>query len=315
MENAILRHGNSGCIEGTRTEILEDIYRWANKPDKPIYWLKGSQGTGKSAITRTIAEKLDADGRLGASFVFSEKSENQRDLDCLFVTLAFQLAWKDVNFRNLLLCQPSPRHRPIISSLRNNPISTVFVIDALDEFMELYRNGEPTVLSHVLDIVSNNPNVKFFIAGRPEKVTRRAFRKLGNSKVQESSLDVEAREDVRRLFEHNLEQIKRNRNGLDDWPAVGDITLLCERATWLVPKAMEMVQFIGRGFQNPRKQLDILLDAQTPGKQLYTLPLDEIPRDTSPKYEARSKPPMGSAHLIGPNAVDEELEKIVSAPI
>lgn len=225
-ENAVLPRGNSCCIEGTRTKTLDEIYHWVNEPGKPVYWLKGSQGTGKSTIARAIAEKLDADGRLGDSFVCSRESGNQRDFIRLFTTLAFLLAWKTARFRDSILAsshQDLERSRQLAIHLSDTSISTVFVIDAFDESMERDECDKLTVLSFVQKIVSDiNPNIKFFIAGRPEMITQTPFPCLESSIVQESSLDFEAKEDVQQLFEHNMEQIDCSRNGLGDWPAAGD---------------------------------------------------------------------------------------------
>ncbi|KAJ7799789.1 hypothetical protein B0H13DRAFT_1470733, partial [Mycena leptocephala] len=39
------------CHPETRTKILEDLYRWATEASavRPIYWLYGPAGAGKSA--------------------------------------------------------------------------------------------------------------------------------------------------------------------------------------------------------------------------------------------------------------------------
>jgi pantothenate kinase-related protein Tda10 len=47
---------NARCLPNTRTELLDQITKWANDKDgKPIFWLCGMAGTGKSTIARTIA--------------------------------------------------------------------------------------------------------------------------------------------------------------------------------------------------------------------------------------------------------------------
>lgn len=46
------------CLDGTRTEILEEIMKWINNPDDDaprIFWLHGQAGRGKSAIAHTVA--------------------------------------------------------------------------------------------------------------------------------------------------------------------------------------------------------------------------------------------------------------------
>jgi adenylylsulfate kinase-like enzyme len=60
---------NSTCLQNTRTELLRHVQEWANhKNGKPIFWLNGAAGTGKSTIARTVARTFANQQRLGASF-------------------------------------------------------------------------------------------------------------------------------------------------------------------------------------------------------------------------------------------------------
>lgn len=57
------------CLADTRVELLEEIRDWAaDLSAEPIFWLNGMAGTGKSTISRTVAEPFASQGRLGASF-------------------------------------------------------------------------------------------------------------------------------------------------------------------------------------------------------------------------------------------------------
>ena len=87
-------HGNcKGCLKGTRETVLDEIGLWARDFDKlPVYWLNGLAGTGKSTIAQTVAERLFADGQLGASFFCSRDFEDRSNLELIFPTLAVQLA-------------------------------------------------------------------------------------------------------------------------------------------------------------------------------------------------------------------------------
>jgi pantothenate kinase-related protein Tda10 len=54
---------NARCLPNTRTALLHNIAKWAQDKDgKPIFWLSGIAGTGKSTIARTIAESFARDG-------------------------------------------------------------------------------------------------------------------------------------------------------------------------------------------------------------------------------------------------------------
>jgi hypothetical protein len=56
--DAIGRDHDPYCLPGTRTELLQNIHGWlSNNSATHLYWLSGWAGTGKSTITRTIAQE------------------------------------------------------------------------------------------------------------------------------------------------------------------------------------------------------------------------------------------------------------------
>jgi len=68
---------------------LDQIELWTRNFDEPpVYWLNGLAGTGKSTIAQTIAERVFADGQLGASFFCSRDFEDRSNLHFIFPTLA-----------------------------------------------------------------------------------------------------------------------------------------------------------------------------------------------------------------------------------
>ena len=85
------------------------------------------------------------DGHLGASFFCSRDFHDRRNLQLVFPTLATQLARKYPEFRSIFvpLVQSDPEvayeplynqmRRLIVQPLKQSGISTVIVIDALDE--------------------------------------------------------------------------------------------------------------------------------------------------------------------------------------
>ena len=186
VENAEHSHGNrDGCVEGTRSTILEEINLWAGDPGHPyVYWLNGLAGTGKTAIAQTVVERMFADGRLGASFFCSKESEDRRNPKHILPTLAFQLARKHARFRQRFLCS-----RPSSGDLREaleqlvepttSGVPTLIVIDALDECED--EKTVLAILSALKKFVSKSPKVKFLITSRPETHIRRAFRGFPSS--------------------------------------------------------------------------------------------------------------------------------------
>ncbi|KAJ3516033.1 hypothetical protein NLJ89_g1378 [Agrocybe chaxingu] len=60
------------CHRKTRVRLLKDLRKWMNerRPESPcVAWVSGSVGVGKTALARTLAEKLDRGGLLAASFM------------------------------------------------------------------------------------------------------------------------------------------------------------------------------------------------------------------------------------------------------
>lgn len=105
MQQAEYRHSDrNGCLKGTRGEILDEIELWTRDFSKPsVYWLNGLAGTGKSTIAQTIAERVFADGRLGASFFCSRDFEDRSNLKLIFPTIAVQLSHAYFRFRSIFV--------------------------------------------------------------------------------------------------------------------------------------------------------------------------------------------------------------------
>jgi hypothetical protein len=85
-----------------RKAVREDIISWIPSGDRDgepngILWLTGSAGTGKSAVTGSIAEACEESRLLAATFFFSSfsGSANTRSKRCLGATLAHQIAQLD----------------------------------------------------------------------------------------------------------------------------------------------------------------------------------------------------------------------------
>ena len=240
----------------------------------PVYWLNGLAGTGKSTIAQTIAERTFADGRLGASFFCSRDFEDRSNLQLIFPTLAVQLARTHAEFRSIFIplvqSDPEVAHESLYSQMSKlifqplvkSAISTVIVIDALDEC----KDEEPAsaILSVLGQFVTKIPRVKFFVTGRPEPRIREGFRIPLLAKATDVFIlhEVEpgqVNSDIRLFFTHSFTELRQRRHVLDDWPAEGQLDLLCERAGGLFVHAVATVRFIDHRNNNPKRQLDRLL--------------------------------------------------------
>jgi len=272
-----------GCLKGTRRAILDGIEHWSRDFGKPsVYWLNGLAGTGKSAIALTIAERLFADDHLGASFFCSRDFEDRSNFHFIFPTLAVQLARRYTKFRSIFV--PLARSDPdiayeslynqmeklIVQPLVKSAISTVIVIDALDECKA--EESTSAILAVLGKFVAQIPKVKFFVTGRPEPQIREGFRLPLLVRVTDVFVlhEVEpslVNSDIRMFFKHRFTELAARRRGLNDWPAEEQLDQLCERAAGLFVHAMATVAFIDHRNNDPKKQLDRLL--QSPGSSVF----------------------------------------------
>ena len=152
----------------------------------------------------------------------------------------------------------------IVLPLRESAISTVIVIDALDEC----KDEEPAsaILSVLGQFISEIPKVKFFVTGRPEPRIREGFRLplLADATDVFVLHDVEPSlvgSDIRLFLKQSFLELARWRGGLDGWPKEEQLDVLCERAAGLFVYAMATVKFVDHRSNDPKKQLDRLLQS------------------------------------------------------
>ncbi|KAF9646639.1 hypothetical protein BDM02DRAFT_3171398, partial [Thelephora ganbajun] len=314
-------------MRGTRGAVLGKIEVWARDFDKPpVYWLNGLAGTGKSTIAQTIAERIFADGQLGASFFCSRDFEDRRNLKLIFPTIAVQLARNYAEFRSIFvpLIQSDPeiaREFPysqmdklVVRPLKESDVSTVIVIDALDEC----KDEEPAsaILSVLGQFVSEVPKVKFFVTGRPEPRIREGFRLPLLAEATDVFVlhDVEpslVNSDIRLFFKHGFLELARRQQELDEWPTREQLNLLCERAAGLFVYAAATIKFISHRNNDPREQLDRLLrspesstrEGKTRFKEnttldsLYMSILQEAFGDDDPEDDHKTRSVLGAVIL------------------
>ena len=240
-----------------------------------MYWLNGLARTGKTAIAQTITERAFADGQLGASFFCSRDYEARSNPHLVFPTLAVQLARKYADFRSFFI--PLVRSNPgiayesldnqmqklIIQPLQESSVSTLVIIDALDEC----KDKEPTsaILSVLARFISEIPKVKFLITGRPETNIRDGFRLPLLAKEMDVFFlhEVERRKvdnDVRLFFEESFLEVVALHGALDPWPTDAELDDLCASAAGSFVYAVAAVKFVGHRNGNPRKRLELLLE-------------------------------------------------------
>jgi hypothetical protein len=272
---------NARCLPNTRTELLAQITQWANDDgSKPIFWLSGMAGTGKSTIARTIAESFASHGQLGASFFFKQGEGERGNASRFFTTIATDLvkhepgmlpgirkaldedsaisqrALKD-QFEKLILQPLRGIHQTCSQAL-----ARVVVIDALDE---CEREADIRAILQLLAQTKDDCPVplRIVVTSRPELHIRLGFREMPNGTYQDLVLHEVPRStiehDIRLFLEHELGIIQQERMLASDWPAQQQILALVELAVPLFIYAATVCRYIGSRGSSPTAFLNKVL--------------------------------------------------------
>ena len=280
---AEFRHGDrTSCLKGTRESVLDEIGQWAGDFEQPpIFWLNGLAGTGKSTIAQTVAKRLFADGRLGASFFCSRASDDLSNPQLIFPTLAFQLAQKYQEFRSPLLSllesNPDIAYQPLQDQMKQflvepfqaTDILTVIIIDALDECKD--EDPESAILSVLGNSVEDIPGIKFLITSRPEDHIASGFdgplQGLTDVFLLHEVKRLTVDDDIRRFLEHELSRLAQRRGGKEGWPTNRQLDLLCGRASGFFVYAVATVNFLDHHLEDPWDRLDVI--TETPERTVH----------------------------------------------
>lgn len=164
--NSYVDELDARCHPDTRIDLRHQIREWAeDSQDKCIFWLNGMAGTGKSTISRTIAQSLDNDGQLGASFFFKRGEGERGNASRFFTTITAQLLRRVPamipHVRNTINTEPEISEKSLkeqfeklifqpLSQIRTTSTQAstlVIVVDALDE---CEREGDVRTILHLL---------------------------------------------------------------------------------------------------------------------------------------------------------------------
>ena len=213
--------GKSPCIAETRASILNELAAWADiaaSDANRLFWLYGVAGCGKSAVAASISQNLDDAGRLAGSFFCKREEEERRAPRYLVGHLAYFLAKVDSVFRQrLLTALKDPESsgsksdqayfdfiiRKPLSLSESKPVTSgtllVIVIDALDECSD--SEFAARCLAQICSSVSW---VKIIVTSRDLPEIRSPLETCPHRRVY-SLFDDDARDDIRKLLEHELE--------------------------------------------------------------------------------------------------------------
>ncbi|KAI9777342.1 MAG: hypothetical protein M1839_008950 [Geoglossum umbratile] len=260
--NSYDRRNDSDCIQNTRVNLLQEIREWADGNDeRPIFWLRGLAGTGKSTIARTIAHYYHDRRRLAASFFFSRDiGGDVREARKFFTTIAAQLACTSDSLGDHICHAISQKSDIVNQALREQwrqlilepllklqcstpRLSLVLVVDALDECEnEDYPND--CEFAFWGQIARENTEHHDFV-----------LHDISRSIVNH---------DIRVFIKYHFEAIRGERGFHTEWPGEEAIEALVERASGLFVWAATACRFIRDGGRYTERQLTTILGSDAP---------------------------------------------------
>jgi hypothetical protein len=280
------------CHPDTRIELLHQIKDWADDGQgKCIFWLNGMAGTGKSTISRTVAQTFADAGRLGASFFFKRGEGERGNASRFFTTVPTQLARTvpaiipylikavdtDPNISERLMKEQFERliFQPLSEVGRGSTsmIELVIVIDALDE---CERDGDIKNILHLLSRIQHldSTHVRIFLTSRPELPIRLGFKKMSAGAHQDVILqDITKntiKDDISSFLKAEFQKIRDDYNNLrpeesslpEGWPGEHNIEALSKMAVPLFIFAATVSRFVGDLRWDPKQRLADVLKYQ-----------------------------------------------------
>ncbi|TGO13768.1 hypothetical protein BPAE_0711g00010, partial [Botrytis paeoniae] len=267
------------CLLGTRVELLKQISGWAEDPKgKCIFWLNGMAGTGKSTISRTVAQSFEEKNLLGASFFFKRGEGDRGTASKFFTTIAHQLVVKqpqlvqslkkaidlDPNISDKSLAKQFEQliFKPL-TELNSSPQTLVLVIDALDE---CERKEDVETILRLLTLVRNIASIclRIFVTSRPDLPIRLGFQEMSDAVHQDCILHEITQATIERdifiYLDHEFAKIKaKNKMLAVKWPGQERIQALVQMAIPLFIFAATACRFITDPVWNPEEQLETIL--------------------------------------------------------
>ncbi|KAJ8509186.1 hypothetical protein ONZ45_g8613 [Pleurotus djamor] len=278
----------SRWLEGTRTQLLQDIVDWSHghgsdevRANAHVFVLTGGAGTGKSTIAVQVAKMFDEVGVLGGSFFFERGVEELSSTRYIFPTLAVQLARshkylapyiirgiaKHLNkgtTQNMAYALDELIVEPLsqVSSNERPSQPLVFVLDALDECSE--QDQVPGLLYLLLKRIRSLPfPLRLFVTSRPEYHIQDAFASVEWESeprpYQLTSIPMNiVRSDIKQFIEvrsteigiaHKLKTVRED-----------TIERLTDAAAGLFIFASTALEFLGRYQRDLGKTLELVLN-------------------------------------------------------
>lgn len=297
------RSARAACLEGTRQAIIARLLGWKDEPNaRPICWLSGPAGYGKSAVAQTVAERCARDGTLLASFCFWRNAGGRGEFSRFITTIAYQITVSVPEVKpfveKALRDDPSIVHQStsnqlqklIIEPLMSVPSFTsssrehVIVIDALDEC------NDQRAIQDFIGIIASACSewslpLRWLLTSRNEYHIHKAF---SRSTARDATLpfalgDFHALSDIRMFLTSRFSTIIRENPGLlrgvpFPWPSKEDMEALVEKSDGVFIFASTLVDFITDDTAPPDLKLKAVLALHDGLDPLYEQVLRAVPK-------------------------------------
>jgi tetratricopeptide (TPR) repeat protein len=275
---------------------------------KPIYWLDGIAGTGKTTIAQSVA--AIAAERLAASFFFSRTAESsgRRQTAPVIPTLAYQLAQKHKvvcsHVCSALELKPdirTSRMEDQAHTLLSEPLAAVadglfplpllVVLDGLDECDKDAGSGREggQLISILLETFRGLPFcVKMFITSRPEPTVRNMFGEISEYTYRLAlHRDIDegvVHKDIKAYLRAELSKLAKKRSIPLPFPSDANFKTLADRAGTLFIYVRTVVEYISSDLGgSPQEQLTELLQLNVSAGSRTFASLDAVYTQTLQK--------------------------------
>jgi NACHT domain len=284
------------CLDGTRTDIINQIHGWIGQncdrespvsastgpvdatANSRIFWINGSAGTGKTTIAYTVAKACNEKKILGASFFCSRDDAACTNPNFIFTTIAYQLGYFCHSFGSevagVLKSHPDIAYSDLpyqLEQLIINPLLAigacfppcVVVIDALDECKD--DRATSLVLDSLSRHVDQLSSLKILITSRPERNITTGFESSPLNAATQRFVLHEVRlgiveNDIKNYLAVKLATIRKFFHLHDSWPSMTDVEALSRLSSGLFIFAATSIKFIGdSNYGDPAGQLVKLL--------------------------------------------------------
>jgi hypothetical protein len=282
------KQGKQPCDANTRTAILADIDTWIHDfsgDSQNFLWLTGDPGSGKSAITASVARKCKDDGTLWAQFFINRNNADTTDPKSYFPSIARQLIDRMPDSDVALAIHGALQNKRAlvddisieqasklfvdaieVASKLNSKKAVVVVIDGLDETNRSRLRFTAGIFSELFAKLRCR-NAKVFISSRTEDDIQKPFSKAFDVRhVKHIHLDTSTQDsiqDVSYFLAKRIGEIVENNDlNWEEWPGMERMEALCIRASGLFIWAATVVKFFQEQINAlGRECLNDLLDA------------------------------------------------------